>query len=506
MTGKHRLYGEIKEYFGNPGFARFLRQLKKRYEASSSGARGFIALEGITEAERRVIDGFYQTYSPSLLHETKRYSVKKFERLLSESRFSLTPVELLEMMSGENVRTRLETRALADADWGQFIQRVMDKWEDSLLQPECAAILAWTKGLLNETSPGSRTLRKLFAATQEEAELSLSYGVQALIVLKRGNSQMQVRLPVLAARITGDSHALDWKYPLGRLFWWGLTAVTSVTPITSVNQDQVALPEGEVTEERLAEDGATEDDITITEDLSHAILLREGYRRGGIADDDLFSQVMLFAPELLGVWEERILTLRQVERLAQVERFDQVEQLAGKPIHHYRFDKIFVVENPSIFAELVDAVLLKMRDVDADTDADENQTGVVDSTVIVCGNGQPTVAVIRLLDWLCGVSEEIILHYAGDLDGKGLSIAQGLQSRYPSNFRAWRMDKEQFIRYAHQGLQLSESEKTRFRHSDFIWDHELGHTIAEKGVKLHQELWVEELVGDLLADGIRGTV
>jgi uncharacterized protein (TIGR02679 family) len=461
MTTNRRLYGEIKEYFGNPGFARFLQQLQKRYEASSSGARGYIILEDITESERRTIDGFYRTYSPSLLKETKRYSIKKFERLLKDSRFSLTLVELLEIMSGENVRTRQEIKALVGADWEQFIQRVIEKWDDSLIQTECAGILAWTKGLLNETSPGSRTLRKLFAASREEAELSLSYGVRALIVLKQGNNQLPVRLPVLAARITGDSHALDWKYPLGRLFWWGLTAI---------HQDQIALSEEE----------ATVDDSTITQNLSHAILLREGYRRGRIADDDLSSQVMLFAPVLFGVWEERILTLRQVERLAE------------RQTQNLRVDKIFVVENPSIFAELVEAVLSRMKDLDA------YQTGDAAETVIICGNGQPTVAVIRLLDWLCGNSKVIILQYAGDLDGKGLSIAQGLQVRYPSNFLAWRMDKEQVIRYADQGLQLSEVEKTRFRYSDFIWDHELGHTIAEMGVKLHQELWMEELVRDFL--------
>jgi hypothetical protein len=91
-------------------------------------------------------------------------------------------------MSGENVRTRQEVRALAGADWEQFIQRV---------------IVAWTKGLLNEASPGSRTLRKLFAASREEAELSLNYGVRALIFLKQGNSQLPVRLPVLPLVLPG---------------------------------------------------------------------------------------------------------------------------------------------------------------------------------------------------------------------------------------------------------------------------------------------------------------
>jgi hypothetical protein len=188
---------------------------------------------------------------------------------------------------------------------------------------------------------------------------------------------------------------------------------------------------------------------------------------------------MLFAPVLFGVWEEQILTLRQVERFA------------GRQTQNLQVDKVFVVENPSIFAELVDAVLSRMKDLDA------SQTGDVSATVIICGNGQPTVAVIRLLDWLCGTSK-VIMQYAGDLDGKGLSIAQGLQVRYPSNFLAWRMDKKQVIKYADQGLQLSEGEKTRFRYSDFIWDHELGYTIAEMGVKLHQELWMEELVRDFL--------
>jgi uncharacterized protein (TIGR02679 family) len=196
--------------------------------------------------------------------------------------------------------------------------------------------------------------------------------------------------------------------------------------------------------------------------------------KGGIADDDISSQVMIFAPELLGEWEERILTLRQVERLNK-------EQIPGRNLFN-----VYVVENPSVFAELVEAALSHRR-----------QKDICSLPVFICGNGQPTVAVIKLLDLLCGTTGTI-LYYAGDLDIKGLSIAQSLQMRYPHAFKDWRMNKGQYLRYLMKGIPLSEGEKHKLRNTEYTWAQDLGSIMADKGFKLHQELWVEELVSDWL--------
>lgn len=158
------------------------------------------------------------------------------------------------------------------------------------------------------------------------------------------------------------------------------------------------------------------------------------YKNGEI---DLSSQVMLYALELLGVREERVLTLRQVEAIKP----EQVCKLSAQ--------RILMVENPSIFAELADIDTLR-SELSAERSATE--------PIILCGNGQPTTAVIRMLDLLLGQLGECEFHYGGDLDPAGLGIAHSLGLRYKQSFRTWLMDNDVFSRYAHCGIPMDDKE------------------------------------------------
>lgn len=461
----------IRDYFNKPGFARFLNQLQRRYVASSSGGRGYVTLQKITEDERRVLDEFYETYSPPNPQETKRYSIAVFKRLLENSRFTLTLPELFRVLNGEQARTRLEQKAIDDAEWEKLIHEAINIL---LLKEASGKVVAWAEGLCDESSPGARTLRKVFANSRQEAAYCLNQALKALLMVTEGSHAVPIRLPILSAKVTGDAHSLDWKYPLGRLFWWGLTSVCN----GRVEGNENSLGEAALFE---TEEADVEEDMTQSQILSHAILLREGYRQGGIADDDISSQVMVFAPALWGVWEERIITLRQVERLRK-------EHIVG-----LESTCIYVVENPSVFAELVDAALVRRAQKDR-----------CPLPFFICGNGQPTVAVIKLLDLLCGVVG-LHLYYAGDLDSKGLSIAQSLQIRYSHAFKDWRMNTEQYLRYVKKGVPLVDGERSKLRNTEFSWDRDLGSAMADRGSKLHQELWVGELVSDWLNSNTEST-
>ena len=156
-----------------------------------------------------------------------------------------------------------------------------------------------------------------------------------------------------------------------------------------------------------------------------------------------------------------------------------------------RFARIYMVENPSVFAELVDA------------DANKQDGMNDDFRVIVCGNGQPSMAVIRLLDTLLGSREGAVLSYAGDLDPAGLGIAQSLQLRFPQAFRPWRMDREHYLQYAHKGMPLTVNERSRLLEGRCGWDSALIDAMKDAGFKLHQELWLDELLRDLEQEGNR---
>lgn len=453
---------EIRGYFGKPGFERFLKQLMHKHAASKDGARGSIVLDNISELERDTLDTFYRVYSPPVIGENKSYSIKTFKRLLADDKFELTIQEMLDIMNGEPVWTRGERDARTNGEWRALIVASLE--DANLTNASDNGVLSWVEGLVDESSPGARTLRTVFARSQVEARQCLDYCLEALKMVLRRKTKKPIRLPILAAQTTGDAHALDWKYPSGRLFWWGLTFVTG-------NSGQLASALSE--EEFVMEQEQIQDEQTdvLDEVGSQAWFIREGYRRGGVADDDLSSQVLVYAPGLFGS-EERVLTLRQVERLSAV----QLGQL--------NYSRVCMVENPAVFAELVDADCRRCK-----------QAGAEDA-VIICGNGRPTTAVIKLIDALLSQREGVKLHYSGDLDPAGLGIALSLQMRYRQAYRAWLMDREIYLRYAQQGIPLVETELSRFTAHNFDWYVSLTEAILEKGVKLHQELWVDELIRD----------
>ncbi len=436
----------IRHYFGQPGFQRFLELLKRQYVASGNGVRGYATLERIAEQERSALDTFYRAYSPHREGETKRYSLKKFEALLKDSRFELTVAELLEVMFGTPVLTRKQQEEQTDEAWRNMLAGLKESVVDG-------RIIRWLEGLSDETALGTRTLRLVFCRSPEEARVCLHRCIAALSFVASRIENKPIRLPILAAKTAGDAHALDWKQPAGRLFWWGLASI----------QDQ-PLPMSELAEE--------EQEASTEASSSQSLVIREGYRRGGVADDDISSQVLFYSPKLTGLDEECIMTLRQVERISG----ERLANMGGRPL--------LMVENPSVFAELVDAAL-------------QRRIGATEAPVILCGNGQPSTAVLRLLDWLLSF-EGAMLYYAGDLDAAGLGIAQGLQLRYPHAFRPWRMDAAQYSRFAHMGIPLAEAERSRLQEGRYAWDAELAATMLAAGRKLHQELWVEELMEDCL--------
>jgi len=421
--------------------------------ASKDGVRGYVTLANITDAESNALDSFYGTYTPPAAGQSRRYSLKKFAQLLKDSRFELSVPELLELLGGEPVLTRREQALRVEAAWRACIESAIESVRAA--EPLVPAVARWARGLMAESAPGSRILRVTFVKSPEEAHRCLKLCLMALNRAAARPALRPIRLPVLSATVAGDAHALDWKNPQGRLFWWGLTAIQK-QPI-AVLSDESELDQA---------------DWTDAADPQSAII-REGYRRGGVADDDLSSQAMWYAPELFGVREERVLTLRQVEGLS-VERLGKM-----------RYVRIYMVENPSVFAELADADAWEQDETDAG------------SPVIVCGNGQPSTAVIRLLDTLTSSREGIVLHYAGDLDPAGLGIAQNLQQRYLQAFQPWRMDREHYLRYAHRGMPMTEAERSRLPEGRHEWDTALLAAMRDTGRKLHQEVWLDELMQDL---------
>lgn len=363
------------------------------------------------------------------------------------------------MLRGQPVFTKDEQEKIWLEHWNAMIRQAKEQASQCLAargMKLSEQLMYWVNELSKNNAFGYRILKNVFTSSFEEAVNCLENCLVALQIIQSIARQKTIRLPILSAEVTGDAHAMDWKNPLGRLFWLGLLSKNELIEVDNIDLDEF------------------EQVMNVKENNSQAIVIREGYRKGGISADDLSSQVMFFAPEWFGTYEERIYTLRQVEKLTLND------------IAYLQYNSIYIVENPSVFAEIIDHMAsLSFQDYEQNS---------AKTSVLICGNGQPTTAVLKLIDLFLSKSEKIVLHYAGDLDLAGVKIANGLWRRYNHAFKPWCMDKEIYLRYSGKGITITEVERDRLKESITDWNKSLIDSIMQKGVKLHQELWVEEIV------------
>lgn len=125
-----------------------------------------------------------------------------------------------------------------------------------------------------------------------------------------------------------------------------------------------------------------------------------------------------------------------------------------------------------------------------------NRTSYDSLPILICLNGQPSAATIRFIDRCLETNDhrDLRLHYSGDFDVKGLEIAQGLDRRYRKHFVSWRMSSSNYERHTECGVSLSDTEKEKLQKMMVDWDDRLCSKMFLLGVKIHQEVFVEELV------------
>ncbi|WP_280250367.1 TIGR02679 family protein [Nocardia abscessus] len=194
-----------------------------------------------------------------------------------------------------------------------------------------------------------------------------------------------VPLPVFAARVLGDPHALDDGTRLQATVVRALTTLYDSEPPTD------------------------------------AIQLRALWERAGLADDELSSTVLVAGSptgSTDGVVGEILRTcagrgLAAVVTLQQIRCQPQLAEAAGL---------VWIVENPSILA----MALGRFGDC---------------CPPIICTAGWPSSACVQLLERLAGAGSE--LRYHGDLDGEGLRIAANVVARFGA--RPWRMTSADYL-------------------------------------------------------------
>jgi uncharacterized protein (TIGR02679 family) len=248
------------------------------------------------------------------------------------------------------------------------------------------------------------------------------------------------RLPALgrplgafAAEATGDAHALDDNRPLATL-------------VLGAARELAALPDGQGAQWR-----------------------REIWAAVGVLRDDLSTTVLTLGlpgdpgtstgralNALRDAGQPAVLTLRQLVRDPPVGR------LAGIVVS--------VCENPVVVSHA----------------ADRLGSGCAP---LVCTSGQPSVAVLHLLRVLAG--QDATLRFHCDFDWGGVRIGNVLLDRLP--VVSWRFDAE------HYSAAVTRQSGRPLTGAPVVarWDADLALAMATGGVRVEEELLLDDLVHDL---------
>lgn len=472
----------VNSYFSTPGFARILSAIWRRYEGLGKvGGTATIARALPEECEAiNTFMGWRERPGATI-----KVPLLQFERELLDSVFACTITKLHEWLIGEPLRTKSEKKLLSEQAWQHFFREI--KQEEANL---ASVIQQWLTGLQGGSiEAGYRMVRELWIQSPKQAQSELLIALRAwrTLLLAVAENKPPTRLPVLAAQVSGNPHALDRSSYAGRLLFQALRFAQALRHSVRNNQSE-SVHGADI----IREPDAAELDVIASEPQERSAVdslrAREIYREAGVLDDDLSSLVHLFRPHDQASNEPYVLTLRQVEA---------IEELPA-------VSAFYVVENPAVFSTLVD---------DSRTGSAGSLSGITtDHTpsaqnhpLLVCTSGPASAAALRLFDrYMQRHDWKGKLYYSGDFDVKGIEIGNVLALRYADAFVPWRFDATSYCTgvadyrcvWGKQGIPFTEEEQLRLSVLQAEWDANLTSALLQHGQKLFQEQLVAKLVAD----------
>lgn len=456
---------KARQYFGRPGFRRMLSLVWGKY-AVLGRVGGQVTIKLAREGECEAINEFFGTYYKP--QESISLRLEEFQQELLDSAFPYTIPELHQIIEGGLLLTKLEKSIIREEKWKQLFRSVED-----LISCSDVFITNWLLQLEEGIAPGYRTLLEQFRVDPEQAKIALQHTVTSLDMLLVGSAVASgatslgpfTRLPFLAVIATGDSHALDWKRPAGRLLYYALRERRFSGMANNRNfaiEEESLIEEGPLIEEEYAVDTLT---------------IREVYRSAGISDDDLSAIVHVYRPESGTPPVPTVWTLREIEAMEQV------------PI----VSALYIVENPPVFSMLLDAM--------NELICGDNQASVIPKPpMLVCSSGPASAAALRLLRRIMENSTDPCpIFYSGDFDVKGLEMGVVLANRFPEQFSPWRFDAHTYVEPVlpcPNGPDFSQAELNRLFQLKVPWDAKLTLAMHRKGHRVFQETLISVLIED----------
>jgi uncharacterized protein (TIGR02679 family) len=527
---------EMREYFSHGCFQKLFAAINKKYR-SLGRVGGTIRMHGLSPEERDLLTGFLGRDC----REQSRITIKlqDVDKILQQSRFALPLPEFLSFYFDAEILSKKEAALLETREWETFFA--------GLEEQACTAVTRdWLAKLAAGEGAGYRTFLALYRQNKPETAELLKICLAALDRLAKHPGRRQ-RLPVFAAVLTGDPHALDGDRPLGRLLFFGLhhlyglfeteygaerrkelfsragleeddlssnvivaglqvraddprepvfvasnaTASPLLLPLRFLEQPTAWLPAKLYIFENPAVFSAILDAISVCQDPC------KEYRSTGIPD--------IIDPNVAGACNPILpdphttraeipnMTDPDIDKAVVPDLIDSAAAGVGLPI----------LTNPAAAKNRIP----KLTDLDAAKASTSNlidpaTAGIGVSALhdpapseirppaLICTSGQPSVAALKLLDQLVEAGSTI--YYSGDFDPSGLEIGQRLAERYGPSFNPWYFDTAIYLQ-ASKGVKLTPEQLKKLTTQHVSWDNKLIETMLQVGQAVYQEILVEQM-------------
>jgi len=374
--------------FQQAGFIRLLTHMRQKYiELGQVG--GIVILHDATDLERRDIASFLGK-PPYPVDKPLRVKLIEFEYVLLHSFGCNLPALIAAAFPNSPLVTRQAQRDAHTTHQTQFHDALTNL---ATPLPPASRAHSW----LQQGVHGTEWLYSRYKnASEEEQDRQLSL-IQyiATILDQLPPFQQPERLALFAQRTSGDPHTLDPNRAAGRLFLLALNDLAGIATGT------IAIPQSRSAELRLY----TEAGLLVDTISSNVAVFNLAAAFDGTDTSDLLLQAA----------GKRVLLLP----LRQLLAWERV--LATTP-------DIYLFENPQVFEAVIATLDLSAP-----------------QPTLICTSGWPSVAATTLLDQLIAGSREVIFHYSGDFDLKGLQIAAHLLARYPDHCQPWHFAPSDYI-------------------------------------------------------------
>lgn len=459
---------EAVEYFRqNPVWKKIFEGFQKKY-ASYDSFSGTVVLRGLKQTEIEELEGFFGRS----FHGQKSVSIsaEKFQKALNHTRFApMKAQEVIEVYLGKKLVGKKSQKMAVEDARREILEKILEEkytvYEQFVTEQIRTNIIE-----LGNWIWGSRT-----KDLQEwERQLRLSIRILEMLPVHIGSTRY---LAVFAAEVTGNPHAFDRGMADGDLLYqviqgeWRKDREAEKIPLqpdamaddrTTDSQDSKGV--------RDVAAGDSKETIYSVNKIFPALERQKIYLKAGILLDAISNYCMLSgikawkkdgAPHLgmNGFWQEGDCVQVPLSVLAKWGKIDCLNK------------KIYIVENPSIFA----AICEKKKCTCA----------------CMCMNGQPRLASILFLD--LAAQAGIRICYAGDFDPEGLLIAQKVIQYYKGEAEYWHMAVEDY----EQSRSEEKISEKRIAMLERITDERLvpvAERIRELGVAGYQERLIEKYV------------